>query len=395
MSNVAVLVERDAILATLRAAVEGAVSSRTPRGALVLLGGEAGVGKTSLVTALLGALGPDVVVRRGWCDDIAVAGALAAVVEAAPEVADELDGDRLQLFGRLRARLVERPTVLVLEDVHWADEATLDLLRWLGRRLGDEPLAVVATYRDDEAHRSPPLTRLVAETASATAGRCLTVAPLTVAGVAELVTGAAASLDAHQLHALTGGNPFYVTEVLAAADVGLPPTVREAVLARVDTLTPAAHRVLDVAAVLGARADAGSLLTLAGEPAAALDECVARGMLVADGDGWSFRHELARRAVDDRLPPGRRAALHAAALAARRALGADDRRLTHHAVGAGDHAAVLQHAPRAATSGAARGPPRVAVELGGLAPRAGAPDPAGGPGGLDALAYVWDTNPHH
>src|SRR5664279_1900294 len=132
------------------------------RGRLVFLGGEAGVGKSALATALADAASDRLAVRRGASDNITTAAALGPLADAVPELAevieDEAEINRLRLFRRLRAVLSAVPTVLLLEDVHWADEATLDMLRFLGRRLDGMPVLVLATFRDDEVSGSHTLT---------------------------------------------------------------------------------------------------------------------------------------------------------------------------------------------------------------------------------------------
>lgn len=160
-------------------------------------------------------------------------------------------------------------------------------------------------------------------------------------------------LDARELHARTGGNPFYVTEVLAAGG-GLPASVREAVLARASRLSAPARRLLDAVAVVPGRADLGLLDLVAPEALDALEECRAAGILHEEGAGLAFRHELARLAVESSVPAARRRTLHAALLRALADLSpADHARLAHHAEAAGDHAAVLLHAPAAAERAAA------------------------------------------
>ena len=154
-----VLLERERVLARLTALLE---ESSTGAGRLVFLAGEAGVGKTALVAALAAAAPAGVRVRTAGSDSITTPAALGPFLEAVPELSEAVEDargiDRLLLFRRLRAVLAPEPTLLVLEDVHWADGATLDMLRFLGRRLGELPLLVVATYRDDETAASSPLT---------------------------------------------------------------------------------------------------------------------------------------------------------------------------------------------------------------------------------------------
>ena len=263
--------------------------------------------------------GLPLVVRRGNCDNMTTAEALGPVVDALPELAEVLEAgsgvSRLRLLRRIRGTLTAAPTLLILEDVHWADEATLDVLRFLGRRLDGAPLLIVATFRSEETGGDHPLTVVRGDLATLPGVIRMQLPALTVAGVRELLAGARSGLDPARLHERTGGNPFYVTEVLAAGDGEVPATVRDAVLARVARLPAAAREVVAAAAVLGRRADIGLLTAVAGEPAAAADDCISRGVLVADGAGVSFRHELARLVVEQSLPQAQRAAVHGRALA--------------------------------------------------------------------------------
>jgi DNA-binding CsgD family transcriptional regulator/tetratricopeptide (TPR) repeat protein len=360
------LIERGEFLAALLGLLREAAAGQ---GRLVFLGGEAGVGKTTLTTALAGAAatGPALVVRRGNCDNVTTAEALGPVVDALPELAEVLEAEsgvsRLRLLRRIRGTLTAAPTLLILEDVHWADEATLDVLRFLGRRLDGAPLLIVATFRSEETGGDHPLTMLRGDLATLPGVIRMQLPALTVAGVRALLAGAGSGLDPARLHERTGGNPFYVTEVLAAGDGEVPATVRDAVLARVARLPAAAREVAAAAAVLGRRADIGLLTTVAGEPAGAADDCVSRGVLVADGAGVSFRHELARLVVEQSLPQAQRAAVHGRALAELTARGSGDhRRLAHHAAGCGNRPAVLEHAPQAADRAARLGAHREALD---------------------------------
>ncbi|HST48046.1 ATP-binding protein [Jatrophihabitans sp.] len=371
------LVERDHLLGTLTALVAQAAAGH---GGMVFLGGEAGVGKTSLALALADAAGDRLTVRRGGCDNVTTADALGPLIDAVPELStvieDEAELNRLRLFRRLRAVLGGTPTLLLLEDVHWADEATLEILRYLGRRIEGMPLLVLATFRSDEVVGSHPLTVVLGDLATAPGVRRVQLGPLSVAGVSRLIEAAGSPLDPDQVHRSTGGNAFYVTEVLAGGEQSVPATVRDAVLARASRLSPRARQVLAAAAVLGPRAELELLVAVSGQPAVAVDECVERGMLVGPGPGLAFRHELARLAVEQTLSPAVRTALHTAALRALLASGGDDRQLAHHAAGAGDRDCVLLHAPRAAARAARLGAHREAAEQYRLALRFADPDDA-------------------
>jgi DNA-binding CsgD family transcriptional regulator/tetratricopeptide (TPR) repeat protein len=384
-----VLVEREYFLASLTALLDEAVAGS---GRFVFLGGEAGVGKTSLAAALAAVAPARVSVRRGGCDNLTTAAALGPIADALPELAEALESDtevdRRALFGRLRSVLAAEPTLLLLEDVHWADEATLDLVRLLGRRLHGLPVLVLATYREEELSRTHPLTVALGDLATSPGVVRMRLLPLTLAGVRQLIDQAGSTLDAADLHRNTNGNAFYVTEVLAAGDQQLPATVRDAVLARAHRLSPAAQRALSAAAVLGPRSRLPLIAVVSGEAPDAIDECVHVGLLVADGDTLAFRHELGRLAIEQALSPGERAALHAAALRTLRAVGEQDhRRLAHHAAGCADAAAVLDSAPRAAARSARLGAHREAAELYRLALRAGEAPPARRADLCTALSY--------
>jgi DNA-binding CsgD family transcriptional regulator/tetratricopeptide (TPR) repeat protein len=250
-------------------------------------------------------------------------------------------------------------TVLVLEDVHWADEATLDVLMLLAPRVGDAPALVVATYRDDEPDAGQfrfVLGELLRRC------RRLRIHPFSEAAVRQLAEPH--GVDGRELHRSTGGNPFFVTEVLAAAGGDLPETVREAVLARARRLSPAAQRLVEAVAVVPGQVDVSLLGEIAGALGERLEECLGSGILRADRRHISFRHELARRAVADATAPDRAIALHRAALAALAEGPAELRdvaALAHHADAAGESEAALRWAPAAAEIAAAAGAHREAA----------------------------------
>lgn len=369
------LLERSRALSTLSSALAAVIGGA--QGRLVLVGGEAGVGKTALMQRFCAEQDGAARVLWGACEvlftprplgpllDIARAtgnglGQLIASGAKPYEVADSL-------MRELRARA---PTILVLEDLHWADEATLDVLRLLSRRLKAVPALVLATYRDDGLDRLHPLRIVLGELATAASVDRIGLTRLSPAAVAALA--GPHGVDPDELYRRTGGNPFFVTEVLAAGDAQVPGTVRDAVLARTARLSPAAMSLLEAAAVVPWQAELWLLEALAGEAVGRLDECLASGMLVAEPNGIAFRHELARLAVERSLGPHRRVALHRAALVAlvdSPTGEADAARLAHHAEGAGDAAMVLWFC---AGGGGARGyagrPSR-----GGRPVRAGAP----------------------
>ena len=367
------LLEREQLLDALCDALSEASAGR---GRLVFMSGEAGVGKTSVVARFREEHGPRTRILWGTCDGLFTPGALAPLVEVAeaggPTLARIVQGEVAphELAPALLRELTSPPSVLVLEDAHWADEATLDVLRLLGRRITDAPVLLIVTYRDDELDRAHPLRIVLGETATIEGVRRLEVPRLSPGAVAELAEPW--RVDPDELYRATGGNPFFVTEALAAGGDEIPRTVRDAVLARAARLPQSARAVLDAAAVVSPRTDLWLLEALVGTLDERLDECLASGVLIAEDRTVSFRHELARRAIEDSLPPARRLALHRAALATLAAPPhgvVDAARLAHHADAAGDGAAVLRFAPEAAARARATGALREAAAQYGRAVR--------------------------
>jgi DNA-binding CsgD family transcriptional regulator/tetratricopeptide (TPR) repeat protein len=337
-------------------------------GRLAFVCGEAGVGKTLLLRRFCDEQGTSTRVLWGSCDPLSTPRPLGPLADVAQVTGGEL-GELMQREARpyevaaaLLRELADRaPTVVVLEDVHWADEGTLDVLRLLGRRLRSTPALVIASYRDDELARSHPLRVVLGEVARSDAAR-LRLEPLSPAAVARLAEPH--EVDGGELYRSTGGNPFFVSEVLAAGQGEIPQTVRDAVLARASRLSAPARTILDAAAVFPVHTETWLLEALEGETVASLDECVASGMLRPQAEGVAFRHELARIAIEESLSPHQRLRLHREALAAlvHQPNGvADPARVAHHAVAAGDVDAVVRFAPVAAARAASLGAHREAV----------------------------------
>ncbi|HMD91899.1 MAG TPA: AAA family ATPase [Trebonia sp.] len=350
------LLERQSPLAEL---VTLAGRARDGEGAVVLLSGESGVGKTVLLERLQQEL-PGA--RWSWsaCDGLFTPRPLGPLFDVAGQLGGELEelchagAGREELFGALLRRISEPGTldVVVVEDVHWADEATTDLLRFLGRRLRGVPALLIVRYRDEGLSASHPLRVALGDLSALRQARRVLLEPLSAASVRRLA--AASGLDPAELYRLTGGNPFFVTEVLQAGVRQVPAAARDAVLARAARLSAGARELLDAAALLGTRVEPGLIAAAAPGSAALVDEILASGLLTEDGSRLSFRHEIARLAIEQAIPAHRRGLLHGRILAALLALGcADDARLAYHAEGARDGPAVLRYAPAAAGRAAA------------------------------------------
>jgi DNA-binding CsgD family transcriptional regulator/tetratricopeptide (TPR) repeat protein len=365
------LLERDELLAALRGALADAGGGR---GRLVLVAGEAGIGKTAVVREFCAEEPQGAAVLSGACDALFTPRPLGPFVDIAEQsggaIAETLEaggGPHEVVAALLRPAT---PAILVLEDVHWADEATLDVLRLLARSVGRAPVLVVVTYRDDELEPAHPLRVVLGELVTRPAVTRLAVTQLSPAAVAELA--APRGVDPAELYRQTSGNPFFVSEVLATGRGAMPETVRDAVLGRAARLSPAARAVLEAAAISPQRVEVWLLEALVGEHAEAFPDCLASGMLTARRGAVEFRHELARVAIEETLEPRRRIALHRRALAALESppAGAPDAaRLAHHAEAAGDVPAVLRYATAAAAAAAALGAHREAAAQYGRALR--------------------------
>ncbi|MFI2205703.1 AAA family ATPase [Streptomyces sp. NPDC020192] len=355
------LIGRDQELARLTGVLERA---RAGEVRAVLVAGDAGVGKTRLLDEVAGrAARAGTTVVTGHCVDLGdvglpylpfteILGVLAtdarfASVLAAHPVVDRLLGagteaaggpdGRLRLFEDVAGLLAElaavAPLLLVLEDLHWADQSSRDLLRFLlsrgvlhrpgsagpGRRL-----TVLASYRADDLHRRHPLRPLLAELVRLPAVERLELRPLPDAEVARLVR----ALEDRPLPdsvvrgivARAEGNAFYAQELFAAAGAGgggVPSGLADLLLIRVEQLPETAQQVLRTAAVAGRRVEHDLLREAAGLPEdeleAALREAVGRQLLVPGPAGtYAFRHALTREAVYADLLPGERSRLHGA-----------------------------------------------------------------------------------
>ena len=357
------LLERDDALDRLAEVFEGVARS----GALVAVAGDAGIGKTSLLRRFTASHRTVADVRWSACDPLATQRPLAPLVDIAAganwlSLLDGVEG-RARVFDALLRDLGSsaRRSIVVVEDVHWADEATLDLLTFLRRRIATTTAMLVISYRDDELAPRHPLRDVIGDLVTRNSER-IRLLPLSASAVTRLASGTA--IDPAELHRVTGGNPFFVTETLAEPGQPVAQTVRDAVMTRARRLGAGARRTLEVVAVFPGSVDVALVERLADAGIDDLDACIERGILEVAGTTLSFRHELARRAWLDGLSPVRRQRLHLDALRALEGLGdgaADRARLAHHAIGAADPAAIVGHVPAAARQAAALGAHREAV----------------------------------
>ncbi|WP_433263523.1 helix-turn-helix transcriptional regulator [Actinosynnema sp. CS-041913] len=410
------LVARSREMTRLRAALDEA--ARGLAGA-VLLAGDAGVGKTRLVDELASAA--DALVLTGRCLDVGETGlpylpfteALGQVREAGlldisarpalgrllPELAlpvsqdssglsglpshlvgrrPEQDVGQLQLFDAVHGMLGDlaesQPVLLVLEDLHWADASTRYLLSFLFSRLRSQRLLIVGTYRSDDLHRSHPLRPLLNELVRLPAVHRLDLTPLSAIDARSFVAALADDLPDDvvlEVAERSDGNPFFAEELIAVATdgSGIPWTLAEVLLARIERLSPAAQHVVRVASVGGRSVRHDLLREVAGTDDVALDGALREAvqhhvLLVNRNEVYTFRHALLREAVYGDLLPGERVRLHSA-YAARIAAMPDHRgaaaALAHHSLESHDLACALRASVDAAHEAQAAGAPAEAL----------------------------------
>ena len=342
-------VGRDDVLAELRRVVDEAVAGR---GHLLLLAGEAGIGKTTMLAAAAGfaeSRGVRVAWGWGWPGEgapgywpwVQVMRMLGLDIpwpaeDSGQPVRDAPASERFRLFDEVTSLLLAesriQPLLLLLDDLQWADQPSQLLLDFLARRLPAGAVAVVGGYRDTEPAPGPVLAALAART---------TVLPLTGLGpdavgdlVADVVGEQRAAEVAAGVHRRTGGNPFFVQQVswlLRSGQEGIPPGVHEAIELRFAALPGAAAAALRTAAVIGQRFSADLAALVSGQPSGAVAEALAaavRARVVSrDGtDAYRFAHDLFREYAYDQLPAAERASLHrriGQALEASRAAGGE------------------------------------------------------------------------
>ena len=361
------LIERSQSLETLKALLDQVARGR---GAIAVVRGEAGIGKTSLLSGFRERVGEEARFYWGGCEALFTPRPLGPIHDMAkmlkPGTRKILrDGGGAQdVHEQLLGELADcRPTaVMVIEDVHWADYATQDFLRFLSRRLSVLPILLVLSLRGDEVSDNPSVSNLLDILPSAQS-HFIDLDPLSRDAVKRLCESAGLAHSADELFRISGGNPFFIHEALATGDGAserVPVSIKDAVNNRLMRLSPAEREFLETLSVLPGGIPQEILAPLFGEDGELFAmAAVGRRLLIRDDDGrMRFRHELARLATLARLPPTRQRSIHAAVLRALREaeeLNPSLDELVHHAAGALDARHVLEFAPAAARIAAAVG----------------------------------------
>ncbi len=355
------LLERDE---QLRRLGDAFARAREGRGRIVAIAAEAGSGKTALIERFVADHAQVARLYWGACENLSTPEVLLPLRDIARASGESFDlgADHIRSFESLLRLLSNgaKPSLLVIEDVHWADTATLDLIRFLGRRIARVRALLLITYRDEEVDARSPVRNLLGEAPAGNVER-MALPPLSLAAVTSLA--AKRGRRGEELFALTEGNPFLVTEALAVDGDVPTDAVRDSTLARASRLPHSARVVLDAVSIFPRHAETALVADLIkGAIDAGLDACVEKGMLSIEGGILQFRHELARRAIEASIAPARRRALHQKVVdVLKRRSDARASEIAHHAERAADVAALLKFAQRAGEEAARAGAPREAA----------------------------------
>ncbi|MGH6622731.1 MAG: hypothetical protein ACREBN_02110, partial [Burkholderiaceae bacterium] len=326
---------------------------------------------TSLVRLFLEGLTGQADVVRGACEALFTPRPLGPIGDMTSDLPPGLaaqihsgnayNGLFPSFFSFLRERT--RPAIVVIEDAHWADEATLDFIKYVGRRIDGARALLVVTLRDDELGLDHPLRLVLGDLPVATTRRVL-LAPFSRHTVESLAR--AAGRDAGELQRLTGGNPLYLSEMLASPDELVPASVRDAVLARFGRLSSTAQRLVELVSIEPGSLERHVVNAVMGQPENAIREAADGGVLRIEDGRLAFRHEIARQCIETELPFDRRLTLHAHVLDVLQGQNGKTSglaRQVHHAIGAGRVEDVAALAPLAAEEAARLGSHREAAAL--------------------------------
>lgn len=346
------LLERDHVLGELDALAAAAAEGR---GRIAFVIGEAGIGKTSVLRAARERWADRL--RAFWtaCEDISSAEALTILRELPESCVGNIGsvskgGERIDLFREVLDNLAQVPSVLFVEDLHWADDGSIDFLRYAGRRIEDLPLLIVISSRNEEQTARSRIVRTSGDLSPS--ARCR----FDLVGLSSEAVGRLAAAQGQlgsKVHEVTNGNPLLVTELLANSGARTH-TIDEIITGRASLLPTGARSFLEYCSVIPRRVSIEQI-----EASGADDEdiqtCIDCGLLLPDGDGLAFRHELTRHAISDALPPLRRRQMHARELERLERVGGSMVRQLHHAFWSKNRERVRELAPAVAERAAAFG----------------------------------------
>lgn len=354
------LIERAGFLATLKERIEY-VTVR--EGHCILISGEAGIGKTSLVRSFYRENISGTKMYQGTCDALFTPRPLAPLYDIALQMKDDFwlnngdTSDRAGLFARFFHELHSQneTTLIVIEDIHWADEATLDFIKFLARRIIHLRCLFILTYRDEAIHSRHPLRNVLGQLNPGSFTR-LRLLPLSRQAVEKMAREK--GYCGEDVYSISGGNPFYVNEILASYSPGIPDNIKDSILAVYNRQDGKAKHVWEILSVHPAGIEIKYLEKMEPGYAAAIETCLDAGILILNKGLIFFKHELYRRTIENSLSPLLRIVLN------KRILdlllesfeqNGEIERIVHHAKNANEYELVVKYAPVAAGQAASAG----------------------------------------
>ncbi len=348
------LLERQDSLNKLSQLLESVLAGEAGR--TVLLSGEAGIGKTSLIKHFTDNLNSDTEVLWGNCDALFTPRPLGPLYDIAYQIKSNLvnklenEEKRVAIFSAFLNYLESTSNlkIVIIEDIHWADESTFDLIKFLAKRINRAHSILILSYRDEEIDSEHPLRSIFGNLPYSETTR-IRLYPLSETAVDTLMKNA--GIKNENLYEKTGGNPFYVTEVLANRNEKLPSSIKDAVIAHASKLPEDTKKLLEIISVIPTKVELEFLRKLVNSVEDHIDSCINKAILIAENSLISFRHELARLAVQDSISEMKRIKLHKKVLDS---LLEDDNKhnllaqIVHHAVQAKDKSAIVKYTPLAA-----------------------------------------------
>ena len=353
------LIERDGFMASLEQHFEDISSGE---GHCIFISGEAGIGKTALVKAFCKKQSGECSIYQGACDALFTPRPLAPLFDILWQVnkkrwpASPSSEDRSALFANFFQELSAKKgkILIVFEDIHWADEGTLDFIRFFARRIYQLPCLFILTYRDNEIHSMHPLRNVLGQLPPDSFTK-LIVTPLSKQAVVEMAT--LKGYSGEDVYSISGGNPFYVNEILASYSPGVPDNIKDSILSVFEHQKEGTKNAWQIWSVMpeGLEVDRIAKIKASGE---AIDHCFAISVIIVENGKVVFKHELYRRTIEESLTPFRRMELNKMMLE----LFLDSfeekneiERILHYAKNANEKKLVVKYAPQAAAKAASIG----------------------------------------
>jgi DNA-binding CsgD family transcriptional regulator/tetratricopeptide (TPR) repeat protein len=354
------LIERDSFLAAMQSQFEHVSNGE---GRCVFISGEAGIGKTSLIKTFCNEVKNKGNIYQGICDALFTPRPLAPLYDVLLQLGKTIPQgnidttNRTAFFTNFLHELSDpdKVNLVVFEDIHWADEATLDFIKFLARRINQLKCLFILTYRDTEIHSGHPLRSIMGQLNADSFTR-IELLPLSKQAVEKMAEER--GYNGEDVYRITNGNPFYVTEILASYSQGVPDNIKDSILSVYNKMNEKTKQVWQILSVLPAAFELSYLDKLDASYVPAVHDCIDAKILVVDNGRIFFKHELYRRTVESSLSPLARIVLNKKILNLLLEGFEENHateRIIHHAKNANEYDLVVKYAPIAAKEAASVG----------------------------------------